>query len=200
MGSKRNICNFSGDLHIHIYGGEDDRRWQDENSKGFISVCFSCWRFSIYKYASLLTEIISRLFEKDISFFSEIVVSIGLSFVIFESISYITEIYRKDAPAGSLLECLTFLSLFSKIVSGPIILWKSFEPQLKERMVKVDKISSGIDRVIIGFTKKTILADSFVHINNTGWYKIRIKANSNLQDEGMEFYTYLIQGEKYFFR
>ena len=42
-------------------------------------------------------------------------------------------------------------------------------------------------------------SDAFIHTNNTGWYKIWLKANSNIQDEGMEMYIYLVQGERYFF-
>ena len=132
-----------------------------KSSRLFFPFIFLVGVLVFYKYASLLSVTINRLFDRDINLFGEIVVPIGLSFVIFESISYIADIYRKDAPAGTLLECLTFLSLFSKLVSGPIVLWKDFQPQLTKRKVTIDGITLGIDKIIIGLTKKILIADSF---------------------------------------
>lgn len=42
-------------------------------------------------------------------------------------------------------------------------------------------------------------SDSFTHERNTGWYKIRLKANSNMRDECIDIMAYLIQGKRYFF-
>ena len=38
---------------------------------------------------------------------------------------------------------------------------------------------------------------TWIHTKNDGWYKIRLKANSNLQDERIDSLAYLIKGEKY---
>lgn len=62
-----------------------------------------------------------------------------------------------------------FLSLFPKLVSGPIVLWKDFQSQIIKREITFEKISSGINRVIIGFAKKAIIADTFgtqIHLIN----------------------------------
>ena len=40
---------------------------------------------------------------------------------------------------------------------------------------------------------------SFLNLNETGWYRLRLKANSNLQDESVEIYTYLIKGQRYYY-
>ena len=103
-----------------------------------------------YKYISFFASWINNLANKDLISIGGLVVPIGLSFIIFESISYIVDIYRGDAQPGSLLDCFTFLSLFPKIVSGPIVLWKDFWPQLKNRRSTGDQISTGIDRIIVG--------------------------------------------------
>ena len=113
-----------------------------------------------YKYAQLVGEWINEVTKKPYTDYSKLLAPIGVSFVVFESISYVIDIYRDDAKAGSLLDCLTFLSLFSKLVSGPIVLWKDFQPQLKNRRVKLDEIAAGIDRIIIGLAKKAVIADS----------------------------------------
>ncbi len=114
-----------------------------------------------YKYISIMASWINELADIDLISVGSLIVPIGLSFVIFESISYLADIYHGKAEAGSLLDCLTFLSLFPKLVSGPIVLWKDFKPQLNNRRSSEEQIASGIDRIIIGYAKKAIIADTF---------------------------------------
>lgn len=93
------------------------------------------------------------------------IVPIGISFVIFESVSYLIDIYRRDAKPGTFMDAALFLSLFPKIISGPIVLWKDFQPQI-ECKSNITEISNGIDRIIVGLSKKVILADTFgAHIS-----------------------------------
>ena len=89
-----------------------------------------------------------------------IVVPIGVSFLVFEAISYLTDIYRGDAGAGSFLDAALFFSLFPKLVSGPIVRWKDFAVQTGEEAAVRD-VAGGVDRILIGYAKKAILADTF---------------------------------------
>lgn len=119
-----------------------------------------------YKYSSLLVRWANSLIDRNIFKVGNHIVPIGISFIIFESVSYLIDIYRGDAMSGSFLDCMTFFSLFPKIVSGPIVLWKDFYPQLAERSSTEEAISKGIDRIIVGYAKKSIIADSFgTHIS-----------------------------------
>ena len=116
---------------------------------------------AFYKYIALLSESFKSWFGIEVINIEELIVPIGLSFVIFESISYVMDIYRGDTEAGSFLDCLTYLTLFSKLVSGPIVLWKDFKHQLVDRRINSEKVANGIDRIIIGYAKKVIIADTF---------------------------------------
>ena len=124
-----------------------------------------------YKYAVLVGTWINEVTKKSYVDVSTLIVPLGISFVVFEAVSYVVDIYRKDAEAGSLLDCLTFLSLFPKLVSGPIVLWKDFKSQLRNRGVKLDEIAEGIDRIIIGLAKKAVIADTLgarIELINSG--------------------------------
>ena len=114
-----------------------------------------------FKYFVLITNWIKDI--SDISYIriGSIIAPIGISFVVFEAISYLVDIYRGDAKTGTLLDCFTFLVLFPKLVSGPIVLWKDFQPQLSKRRVSGEKVAAGVDRIIIGYAKKAIIADTF---------------------------------------
>ncbi len=86
---------------------------------------------------------------------------LGLSFLTFTAVSYLADVFRGLAPAGSLLDCALYISFFPKAVSGPIVLWKDFQPQITGRRAGLDDVCAGIERISIGFAKKLILADMF---------------------------------------
>lgn len=90
-----------------------------------------------------------------------LVAPLGISFLTFSAISYIVDIYRGNATSGSLIDCMLFLSFFPKIISGPIILWKDFQAQINNISISFNMNIEGINRIMIGFAKKVILADSF---------------------------------------
>lgn len=147
---------------------------------------------AFYKYALYVTTVINDLANKALINIGNLIIPIGISFVIFEAISYVVDIYRGDAEAGSFLECLTFLSLFPKLISGPIVLWKDFKPQIRDRRVTIEFVSCGIDRIIIGYAKKVIIADTF---------GIQIALiNNNIASSGVDIPTMWLRALLYFFQ
>ncbi len=86
---------------------------------------------------------------------------IGMSFFAFHSISYVVDIYRgqcKTAP--KLLDAALYLSVFFKMLQGPIIPYHEFEPQIVCRKTHLDDFSSGIWRFAVGFCKKMMIASN----------------------------------------
>ena len=120
-----------------------------------LSLLFVVLTLSYYKYITFILE----LFHRDTGVFS-IVIPLGLSFIMFEAISYLVDIYKGDTESGSLIDVFLFFTFFPKIASGPIVLWKDFSSQIYNRKVSVDLFFSGMNRVMIGFAKKSIIADS----------------------------------------
>lgn len=86
---------------------------------------------------------------------------LGISFITFSAISYIMDIYRGDSKPGSLLDVVLYLSFFPKVVSGPIVLWKDFSLQVKGRKLDDGRFMEGLNRIMLGYAKKVILADTF---------------------------------------
>ena len=120
-----------------------------------LALLFVVLTLSYYKYITFILE----LFHRDAGVFS-IVIPLGLSFIMFEAISYLVDIYKGDTESGSLIDVFLFFTFFPKIASGPIVLWKDFSSQIYNRKVSVDLFYSGMNRVMIGFAKKSIIADS----------------------------------------
>ena len=86
---------------------------------------------------------------------------IGLSFHVFQSISYLLDVYhRKLKPTRSLLECALCLSFFPQVVAGPIVRVSEFLPQIRGPAVLTrEDVDLGLFRILRGLTKKALLAD-----------------------------------------
>ena len=112
------------------------------------------------KYLPILTEIYNLIFGASREP-QTIIAPLGISFITFSAISYLIDIKRGEAEKGTIVDCLLYILFFPKVVSGPIILWKNFKNQIKERIIEIDLIITGVNRIIVGFAKKVILADTF---------------------------------------
>jgi len=90
-----------------------------------------------------------------------VVLPIGVSFITFEEISYLVDVYRGDArPATRLSRYVLFLTLFPHSIAGPIFRWKDLEAQLADREHPASLVREGFERFARGLAKKVLLADS----------------------------------------
>lgn len=156
-----------------------------ERTKEIPSRQHKCFAFSIivvlgilfyYKYVGFIIENVNSLLATEFSI-PEFIVPVGLSFVVFESVSYLTDIYwseKTGVKAGNLLDTALFLLFFPKVISGPIVLWRDFESQIAVRNHSVDKFCSGVERIMIGFVKKVIIADTLGGVVSTILYDFEI--------------------------
>lgn len=93
--------------------------------------------------------------------FKWIAVAIGLSFYSLQNIAYLVEVKLKNIEAErSFLHYATFTSFFPKILSGPIMTYADFRPQLDVQLkVTKENIIAGFNRFLLGLVKKMVLAD-----------------------------------------
>lgn len=126
----------------------------------FISVAGVVFCLVYLKYTYILADVWNFLFRREIKAQSYLA-PLGISFITFSAVSYLVDIYRGDEAAGSLLDCALYLSFFPKVVSGPVVLWKDFKKQISVRTQNVDKCIYSLNRIMLGFAKKLILADQF---------------------------------------
>jgi alginate O-acetyltransferase complex protein AlgI len=90
-----------------------------------------------------------------------IILPVGISFYIFQAMSYTIDVYRRDAPASrSFTKLAAYLALFPQLIAGPIIRYKDLSSQLDEPHLSTGRFSRGARRFIWGLGKKTLLADT----------------------------------------
>ncbi len=90
-----------------------------------------------------------------------VILPIGISFYIFQSISYLVDIKRGDAkPAESFIDFAAFIALFPQLIAGPVIRYKDVAKQFKRRTHTMAHFNEGAIRFMLGFCKKVFIADS----------------------------------------
>ncbi len=109
---------------------------------------------------------------------TEFLYPVGLSFYIFQGLSYAIDQYRHKTPPQSFLHVLLFVSFFPTILAGPILRAKDFFPQLLGQKVpesplvqehflpqNISKLEEKRQDILIGFSfilsglfKKVVLA------------------------------------------
>ena len=91
-----------------------------------------------------------------------IALPIGVSFIVFEKITYLVDIYRgRSRPAPSFARYLLYVFLFPKLLAGPIIKYHELESQIvASGRIRPGDLAIGFRRFMLGVVKKTILADT----------------------------------------
>ena len=121
-----------------------------------------------FKYSNFfvaqLNEVL-EIFHLRPSKWTDVVLPIGISFITFEQLSYLIDVYRKDAkPSRKLSHYVLFLTFFPHAIAGPIFRWKDLEKQLSERTHSWTLVREGFERFTLGLAKKVLLADSIAII------------------------------------
>lgn len=97
----------------------------------------------------------------------EIGLPIGISFYIFQSVSYLVDVYRSDAPAQRrYADLLLYISMFPQLIAGPIVRYDTIAREINSRKATADDIYDGVFRFLIGLGKKVILANQFSEISD----------------------------------
>jgi alginate O-acetyltransferase complex protein AlgI len=98
---------------------------------------------------------------------SGLAVPIGLSFVTFQMISYLVDVWRGNTPAEkNFLRLGTYLLFFPKLVSGPLLRYKPFAEQLDGPKPSTDDIVGGLRRLLAGFIKRILIANQLAPLAN----------------------------------
>lgn len=93
--------------------------------------------------------------------YTKVLLPIGLSFYIFHAISYLVDIYRKQAlPARNLIDFAAFIALFPHLVAGPVLRYHLLAAQFRQRVHSVERFARGSSLFMAGFCKKVLIADA----------------------------------------
>ena len=90
-----------------------------------------------------------------------ILLPIGISFFTFHAISYVVDVYRRDAAAQKQpVEAALYLLVFPQLVAGPIVRYRQIAEQLSARVNALGDFAYGVRRFTIGLAKKMLIANT----------------------------------------
>ncbi len=90
----------------------------------------------------------------------EIALPLGVSFFVFQGIAYLVDVAAGEEPLG-FLDFLVFKSFWAQLVAGPILRPAEMRDDIRRERVLADgDVSVGARRILVGFAKKIVLADT----------------------------------------
>ncbi|MGI5936173.1 MAG: MBOAT family O-acyltransferase [Oscillospiraceae bacterium] len=93
--------------------------------------------------------------------FSWLILTLGVSFYVFQTVGYVTDVYRGTSePCRSFPRYLLFVCFFLQLLQGPISRYRQLYPQLVEpRDFSARNLKFGIQLMMWGYFKKVVVAD-----------------------------------------
>lgn len=119
----------------------------------------------VFKYLGFLTGVLNSItsFINVLPTFDvrHLLLPLGISYITFKHISYLTDIKWKLVEPGNFIDFLLYSSLFTIFVAGPIERFERLKPQLETKKINFawNHIDYGFMRIVFGMFKKLILAD-----------------------------------------
>lgn len=123
---------------------------------------------AVFKYLNFFVDSLAALAGTDaagLGIHWRLILPIGISFYVFQSISYLIDVHRKDVKATtSFFDFAAFIALFPQLVAGPILRFKDLADQFQDRRHTPQLFADGLARFTIGLAKKVLLADALAPI------------------------------------
>lgn len=136
----------------------------NKNKKLFliIGLIFNFGLLFYFKYFNFFLNNINSLFKTNINLFS-IVLPLGISFYTFKNASYLIDVYKNRVKyEKNFINYFTYIAMFPSLIQGPIVRYKDID--LKDKKISFDNFAMGVERFIIGLSKKVILADTLAKL------------------------------------
>lgn len=149
---------------LNYFCGQDICEHLDDPRKARFSLVFAITAnlliLGFFKYYGFLLDTVNSILPTDIPY-RELPLPIGISFYTFQAISYIMDVYRKNAkPQKNIIYFALYICMFPQLIAGPIVRYADIEEQLQSRRINVRKLGQGSIWFITGLAKKVIIANS----------------------------------------
>lgn len=151
------IFNYFAALFISFLTGKNKKRVL------ITAIILNLILIFVYKYANFVTSVTRSIFPswQGIIPQTSFILPIGISFFTFQSISYIIDVYRGVKVQKNLINMALYIAMFPQLIAGPIVRYETVAQQISYRKESLSLFASGVERFLIGFAKKMLLANVF---------------------------------------
>ena len=155
-----------------LFGLWVDRvRENRRRAKGVVALMavYNLGMLGVFKYLMFLVNSVNSWFRLDLPV-PEIALPIGISFFTFQAMSYVVDVYRGDGKVQkNLINVCLYISFFPQLIAGPIVRYQTIADEITERRENLPDFVLGCQRFMVGFCKKTILANQMALLVDTAF-------------------------------
>lgn len=141
------------------------QRWADDRDAlartlmilGIVgNLCF----LGYFKYVNFAMQVSNDMFGTDYVF-DKIVLPLGISFITFQKIAFLVDVYTGRIAQFSFRQYGLFVFFFPQLIAGPIVHYREMMPQFDRVTGKVSgmDVAVGLSIFAVGLFKKVVLAD-----------------------------------------
>ena len=155
--------------------------FQDRNTRLtkfvlFITITFNLGILFVFKYMGFFVDTFNGIAGRELIRVPQLALPIGISFFTFQAMSYVIDVYRKDAEVQkNPLYMGLYIAFFPQLVAGPIVRYNTIESYIRNRKFDSEQVTGGIMRFAVGMSKKVlisnnlaVLADKIYDLASTG--------------------------------
>lgn len=137
-------------------GGKSDRA---RRVLCVLTVLINIALLGVFKYTDFIIGTVNSVFGCSLPL-PGIRLPIGISFFIFQALSYIIDVYRgMYPPQRSFSRLLLYISFFPQLIAGPIVRYGDIAPALDEIKPDTHDVFRGVCRFARGLGKKVLISN-----------------------------------------
>ncbi|MBM9513034.1 MBOAT family O-acyltransferase [Desulfogranum marinum] len=145
----------------------------------FLGISCNVFLLVYFKYSSFFFRVIgesvpffAEVHQSFVVNFENVHLPLGISFFVFQAISYLIDVYRQDSPVEkNPLNVALYIAMFPQLVAGPIVRFNSIAKELSQRTISWDKLTGGVSLFVVGLSQKVLIANT-VAVAVDGIYNI----------------------------
>ena len=125
-------------------------------------VSFNILILIIFKYTDFLILNFNLIFNSNLDLL-KLPFPLALSFVTFQVIAFLIDSHDNNIKKVEFKKFFLFITFFPQLIAGPIVKYNNIVPQYtlkKNRKINLNNISIGLMLILIGFSKKVLIADN----------------------------------------
>lgn len=158
-------------IAINYAGGYFVDKFRDNKKKQKLFLVLTCvidiGTLAVFKYTGMLVDTVNMLPFLNLPT-PEISLPIGISFYTFQTMSYVIDVYRDDAPVSkNPINFGTYVALFPQLIAGPIVRYRDVADQLVNRRETMDMFVRGVNVFLVGLAKKVLIANPMGTLNTS---------------------------------
>ena len=138
------VFNWASGLAIGRWKGAGRR------AASFVSISVNVLSLIVFKYIKLFMPFLG--FSPDLP--------LGISFFVFQSISYLADVSRGTVHAErGLTGYGAYILMFPQLIAGPIVRYSDVSAELRERTVDSEALEKGMELFLCGMAAKVLIAN-----------------------------------------